>query len=355
MDAQTFDRLAVAMAKPPTRRRALRLLAGGILAGVLSPPLARAALQADADGDGLFDVDETGVYGTDPDDPDSDGDGLGDGEEVYLGTDPLAPNAAPERADTDGDGLFDDDEAQVYGTDDLTPDSDGDGVGDGEEVALGTDPLTPDQGDAPAPPDGGITCAAGLTDCNGECVDLLTSAPHCGACGHACVPGGAELCLDGVCVTEVDLDCGVDGIPCGLRCCHADEMCVIGECVPQVTGPTCAEGELRCGDICCPAGQTCSDGVCGGEAVPDEGPDEPHPPAGMQPVMTDCIPGTDTCAMGLQCAAPTTKHTCSSTVQGHSAWCCIPAGSQGCTECECCGTSECSFLGNDLIGTCVPN
>ena len=42
----------------------------------------------DRDGDGLFDDDETEVYGTDPDNPDSDGDGIDDGQEVYDGTDP---------------------------------------------------------------------------------------------------------------------------------------------------------------------------------------------------------------------------------------------------------------------------
>jgi hypothetical protein len=46
----------------------------------------------DRDGDGLYDDDETGVYGTDPDNPDTDGDGSDDGQEVYDGTDPLSPN-----------------------------------------------------------------------------------------------------------------------------------------------------------------------------------------------------------------------------------------------------------------------
>ena len=46
----------------------------------------------DRDEDGLYDDDETDVYGTDPDDPDTDGDGADDGQEVYDGTDPLDPN-----------------------------------------------------------------------------------------------------------------------------------------------------------------------------------------------------------------------------------------------------------------------
>lgn len=97
--------------------------------------------RSDSDGDGLYDDDETNVYGTDPANPDTDGDGTSDGEEVYLGTDPLTPDAGGDRPDSDGDGLYDDDERAVYGTDPANPDTDGDGISDGEEVYLGTDPL----------------------------------------------------------------------------------------------------------------------------------------------------------------------------------------------------------------------
>ena len=141
MDSTRFDAFTRSLAGPASRRRALRLLASGLLAGLLTPRLTSAALQADRDGDGLFDSDETGVYDTNPNVADTDGDGSGDGEEVYLGTNPLAANAAPLRADTDGDGLYDLDETSIYGTDATYADSDLDGVGDGDEVYLGTDPL----------------------------------------------------------------------------------------------------------------------------------------------------------------------------------------------------------------------
>jgi hypothetical protein len=102
----------------------------------------------------LFDDDEANVYGTDPDIVDSDGDEMGDGEEVYLGTNPtVADAAAPERADTDGDGLFDLDETSIYGTNPNVADSDGDGASDGAEVFNGTNPTTNDAApaeDAPA-------------------------------------------------------------------------------------------------------------------------------------------------------------------------------------------------------------
>ena len=44
----------------------------------------------DTDGDGLEDIVETQVYGTNPYHADTDGDGRSDGEEVSIGTDPLA-------------------------------------------------------------------------------------------------------------------------------------------------------------------------------------------------------------------------------------------------------------------------
>lgn len=65
----------------------------------------------DSDGDGLSDVQETEVYGTDP-----------------------------ELADSDGDGLSDFDEVNTHNTDPLNADSDGDGISDGVEVQNGTDP-----------------------------------------------------------------------------------------------------------------------------------------------------------------------------------------------------------------------
>jgi hypothetical protein len=75
--------------------------------------------------------------GTDPRNPDTDGDGLTDGDEVRVyGTDPT-------RADTDGDGLTDSEEVRRYGTNPLDPDSDGDGFPDGIEVAAGSDPRDP--------------------------------------------------------------------------------------------------------------------------------------------------------------------------------------------------------------------
>lgn len=74
-------------------------------------------------------------------DLDSDGDGLFDGTEIAIGTD-------PDDSDSDDDGLTDGEEVNVYGTDPLDADSDDDGLTDGDEVNVyGTDPLDPDSDD----------------------------------------------------------------------------------------------------------------------------------------------------------------------------------------------------------------
>lgn len=52
------------------------------------------SLEADGDGDGLCDVDEIRIYGTDPLDADSDDDGFGDDAEIALGLSPTNDNSA---------------------------------------------------------------------------------------------------------------------------------------------------------------------------------------------------------------------------------------------------------------------
>ena len=82
----------------------------------------------DNDRDGLKRCYEEGI-GTDPDNPDTDGDGLKDGEEVNkYNTDPL-------KTDSDGDGLSDYDEVVIHKTNPTNPDTDGDGLRDGDEIS----------------------------------------------------------------------------------------------------------------------------------------------------------------------------------------------------------------------------
>jgi hypothetical protein len=141
----------------------------------------------------VADADELTLYRTDPTVADTDGDGALDGEELFGSlTDPLLwdefsiirssqiaadtgvpapepaqtflgtgtdldadnyPDAAeleigldPGNPDTDGDGVADGDELRIYGTEPFTWDTDGDGLSDGEELfATRTDPLVEDR------------------------------------------------------------------------------------------------------------------------------------------------------------------------------------------------------------------
>jgi hypothetical protein len=73
--------------------------------------------EPDTDGDGLTDIEEAFIIGTDFRNPDTDGDGLSDGVEIENRMNPL------------------------------DPDMDNDGVSDGDEVNAGTDPFFPEEAD----------------------------------------------------------------------------------------------------------------------------------------------------------------------------------------------------------------
>ena len=94
-------------------------------------------VKADFDGDGLSNELES-RYGTDPNNPDTDNDGLSDGDEVNI------YKTSPVDYDTDNDGLGDGKEIELK-TNPLDIDSDDDGLKDGEEVeSYHTNPLKPD-------------------------------------------------------------------------------------------------------------------------------------------------------------------------------------------------------------------
>ena len=113
----------------------------------------------DTDKDGLPDITETSSfrgglgnwYYTDPENPDTDGDGLTDGEETgvlkteansYI-TYSYSIIVIQINIDSDNDGI-DDLSENEYGTEPLKADTDNDKLGDGEEFGIGTDPLLKD-------------------------------------------------------------------------------------------------------------------------------------------------------------------------------------------------------------------
>lgn len=116
---------------------------GGLAGGMYRLETNSGTTFVDTDGDGLADVSETRLHGTDPNNPDTDGDGVNDGDEVAAGTDPTTPDVA----DTDGDGVADnaDNCPNVANADQVDsdndgignacePDSDGDGVVDDDDA-----------------------------------------------------------------------------------------------------------------------------------------------------------------------------------------------------------------------------
>ena len=117
---------------------------------VSSNAVSDALASTDTDSDGIFDDDEV-TLGTSTTNPDSDGDGVDDFTEVSMGTNPLSDD------DDDMDGLLNSEEntgsanpwtGSTLGstpgdtTDWMNPDSDGDGVDDGDEIALANGSVT---------------------------------------------------------------------------------------------------------------------------------------------------------------------------------------------------------------------
>jgi len=129
---------------------------------------------------------------------DTDGDGLGDADEVVRGTDPRRP-------DTDGDGLRDGFEVQ-YGLAPLEPrdglgDPDGDGLTNLQEQAAGTDPRNPD------------TDGDGLTD--GDEVQVYRTDPTRADTDGDGLTDGDEVRLYGTDPLNPDSD--GDGFPDGFE------------------------------------------------------------------------------------------------------------------------------------------
>jgi len=212
-------------------------------------------LNPDTDGDGLYDGEEvTGVDNpltdanpggmmTDPTNPDTDGDGVTDGDErtstdpvtdpLTDATDPCSLNlaeqvlanasAAWKAADCDNDGLTNGAEVDPNndgtpgpdGTDPLNPDTDGDGLYDGEEVTGVDNPLTPaNPGGMMTAPTNPDTDGDGVTDgdertSTDPVTDPLTDATD------ACSLNLAEQVLANASAAWLAADCDGDGNPNG--------------------------------------------------------------------------------------------------------------------------------------------
>lgn len=190
----------------------------------------------DHDGDGVVDVVEL-RFGSSPLLVDSDGDGLTDKFEITQ----LAGWTQPDTPDTDKDGVLDGDEdidsdglsnrqEQDLGTSPLKPDTDGDGVNDGTEVAHGSNPLVADQ--PPAPPLAGdpppITPVPTATDVDGDgLVDFLETDEYSTDPANPDTDGdglsdGAEI--DSYLTDPRSSDTDGDGLRDDYEIAHADDQ-----------------------------------------------------------------------------------------------------------------------------------
>lgn len=110
------------------------------------------------------------------------------------------------------------------------------------------------------------TCAPGLVNCGGICIDLVSDPSNCGACGVFCAAG--QVCAAGVCMLS-NPTCAPGFINCGGICRNlATDPSNCGACgAVCVAGEDCAAGactlaDPSCAGVDCPAGEICASGTC---------------------------------------------------------------------------------------------
>jgi hypothetical protein len=135
----------------------------------------------------------------------------------------------------------------------------------------------PDVVDARAPgsdaaADSAATCPAGMTPCNGQCIDPTRDPANCGACGTRCVaPANATTsCVAGSCENtcapsfgncdgawgngcETALGTATHCARCGDRCAAPTPSCdaIAGRCISS-----CPAGQTLCGTSCVDLGSS---------------------------------------------------------------------------------------------------
>jgi len=205
-------------------------------------------------------------------------------------------------------------------------------------------PVVEDQGDNFDPQTtraGQPSCQEfGLSDCNGDCVDLDTSFLDCGACGHACLDN--QSCDGGACVEG----------------CAADKTDCAGECVDLHTSAThCGACARNCADInalTCVAGQcqTCAQGFgdCNGNA--NDGCETSTRTSDL-----NCGGCGQVCGSGQHCAAGICQGgggaaLCAADIPAHTYTC---GNVSGLASCGCGGQETASCASNQeatFAGTC---
>lgn len=214
-------------------------------------------------------------------------------------------------------------------------------------------------GGGPQPIDCGALSACGVT-----CVDLQTSADHCGACGHGC---GLGSCVAGACVCETTpatvtscgaasspecADTATDGANCGT-CGHG--------CSKELAGSQCAGGACQCLD---PRPDRCASGCKNLQTDASNCGDCGH----ACPLTNDvCVGGACQCPAGLPDTCGSSPGTCVSKAKdpkncGDCGHACPAAATCSGSTCQCpaatpticAATNTCANLKSDVnnCGAC---
>jgi hypothetical protein len=113
-------------------------------------------------------------------------------------------------------------------------------------------------------------CPAGMTACDGRCVDLRSDPDNCGRCDNECQENHGQVCSNG---------------KCAAKCASTLSNCT-GACVDEQTDPAnCGACGLACG-----CDQTCSGGVCG-SACPGQNGACQNDLDCCDPRFPNCTPG----------------------------------------------------------------
>jgi hypothetical protein len=86
---------------------------------------------------------------------------------------------------------------------------------------------------------GGAGCEDPLTECDGECVDVMQNGDHCGACDTPCT----GVCVDGEC----DTSCPDGRLRCASACCSLPPDNAAVGCVSNRCEVSCDTGYNDCG------------------------------------------------------------------------------------------------------------
>ncbi len=133
------------------------------------------------------------------------------------------------------------------------------------------------------------TCAPGLVDCSGVCVDVASDPVNCGICGVTC---GADPCIGGFCTPPADVAPPIEEAPLASDCASQGLTDCGGICVDL------SFDSLNCGScgVVCGSGLSCDLGVCGGNLAP------PPPPETEIDIVEEgsaCLPTGEVCDPAL--------------------------------------------------------